>query len=146
MLAGPAQHTRSGVLEAWQHHVMCTIRCRAGFRGDPYLQTAGCYQLSLLFACSEYGSYATSSHSVEGVGMGICWAIRLGLFCRKQGVDGHHFWNCLFPPSFICGSSSFLVFFDRNREEEGREGRRVEGRGTEWAALSFFFLNGWLPG
>ena len=45
MLAGPAQHLRASILDAWRQRAAAKIRSRKGFRGGPLLDIPGPRQL-----------------------------------------------------------------------------------------------------
>ena len=45
MLAGPIQHFRSAILDAWRHRVSMSLCSRKGFRGGPFLDIFGTMQL-----------------------------------------------------------------------------------------------------
>ena len=45
MVAGPIQHFRSAILDAWRHRVSMDLCSRMGFRGGPFLDVSGTLQL-----------------------------------------------------------------------------------------------------
>ena len=45
MVAGPIQHFRAAVLDAWRHKVSVDLCSRKGFRGGPFLDISGTMQL-----------------------------------------------------------------------------------------------------
>ena len=45
MVAGPVQHFRSAILDAWRHKVSMDLCARKGFRGGPFLDVSGTLQL-----------------------------------------------------------------------------------------------------
>ena len=45
MVAGPIQHFRSAILDAWRHRVSLDLCSRKGFRGGPFLDISGTSQL-----------------------------------------------------------------------------------------------------
>ena len=45
MVAGPIQHFRSAILDAWRNKVAADLCCRQVFRGGPFLDVSGTLQL-----------------------------------------------------------------------------------------------------
>ena len=45
MVAGPVQHFRSAILDAWRHKVSMDLCVRKGFRDGPFLDVSGTLQL-----------------------------------------------------------------------------------------------------
>ena len=102
MMAGPIQHFRAAILEAWHFHVFSKLAERKGFRGAEFADFQGSLQL------------LTSSHLRERDKMLLrailCGSVRNGFllgkakkedvpcrFCGKRDGDGHLFWECTCP-------------------------------------------------
>ena len=103
ILAGPIQHFKTAILDAWRNKVTADLCGREGFRGGPLLDVFGSSQL------------LNSSHVRERdkallrhIMVGSVWnGMLLGRvrhqavpcrFCGAPDGDGHLFWECLFPP------------------------------------------------
>ena len=102
-LAGPVQHFRAAILDAWQNKVAADLCDRKGFRGGPLLDIRGSLQL------------LNSSH-VRDRDKGLLRCILVGgawngfllskvknhsvprRFCGGRDYDGHLFWDCTLPP------------------------------------------------
>ena len=102
-LAGPVQHFRAAIFDAWQNKVATDLCGRRGFRGGPLLDVRGSLQL------------LNSSH-VRDRDKGLLRCILVGgawngfllgkvrnhsiscRFCGAPDNDGHLFWECTFPP------------------------------------------------
>ena len=52
-LAGPIQHYRTAILDAWRNEVAADLCGRKGFRGGPLLDVHGSLQLLKFFSCSR---------------------------------------------------------------------------------------------
>ena len=102
-LAGPIQHFRSAVLDAWRNKVAVDLCGRKGFRGGPLLDIHGSLQLLNSSHVRERDKGLLRSVMVGGVWNGfLLGRIRnQAVPCRFCGVpdhDGHLFWECTFPP------------------------------------------------
>ena len=75
-MAGPIQHFRSAILDAWRNKVAADLCGRKGFRGGPSLDIRGSQQL------------LNSSRN----------QVLPSRFCGAPDHDGHLFWECTFPP------------------------------------------------
>ena len=102
-LAGPIQHFRSAVLDAWRNKVAVDLCGRKGFRGGPLLDIDGSLQLLNSSHVRERDKGLLRSVMVGGV-----WNVFLlgrvrnqtvpCRFCGAPDHDGHLFWECTFPP------------------------------------------------
>ena len=102
-LAGPLQHFKAAVLDAWRNKVAADLCGRAGFRGGLLLDVHGSLQLlnsshvrerdkallhSIMFwECLEWFSSLTGSSPGCSLSV-LLWA---------PDCDGHLFWECTFP-------------------------------------------------
>ena len=71
-LAGPIQHFRAAVLEAWRSKVAADLCVRKGFRWSPCLDVDGTLQLFN----SDHGKdirLCSEVSLVEEFGMAFCW-------------------------------------------------------------------------
>ena len=102
-LAGPVQHFRAAIFDAWRNKAAADLCGREGFRCGPLLDVQGSLQL------------LNSSH-VRDRDEGLLWSILVGgvwngfllskvrgrdvpcQFCGSPDGDGHLFWECTFPP------------------------------------------------
>ena len=94
-LAGPIQHFRVAILEAWRSEVSADLCATKGFRGSPWLDVHGALQLLNSDHVRERERQGTAKRCT-------CW---WGLlehvpcrFCGGADNDGHLFWECTFPP------------------------------------------------
>ena len=102
-LAGPVQHFRAAILDAWRCRVAAGLCGRAGFRSGPLLDFHGSLQLLNSSHVRERDKALLRSIMVGGV-----WNVfllgkvgRHPANCRFRGApdgDGHFFWECTFPP------------------------------------------------
>ena len=135
ILAGPVQHFRAAILDAWQNKAAADLCCREGFRCGPLLDIRSSLQL------------LNSSH-VRDRDEGLLRSILVGgvwnsfLLCRVKGQpvpcrfcgalenDGHLFLDCPFPPPVeICENPEF---HDLMREDK-----------AHWPRCLLW--HGWLP-
>ena len=89
-LAGPVQHFRSAVFNAWRDKVAAD-----GFRGDPLLDIFSCQgkrdkgRLRSVMVGGDWNGYLLGRVKGQPV---LC------RFCGAPDGDGHLFWKCTFPP------------------------------------------------
>ena len=77
-LAGPIQHFRNAISEAWRDKVSLDLCCRKGFRGGPLLDVQGSLQLLTSSHVRERDRALLRSIMVGGVWNGF-------LLCRVRG-------------------------------------------------------------
>ena len=118
-LAGPIQHFRAAILDAWRNKVAADLCRRKGFRGGPLLEIPGSLQVlnPSHVRDRDKGLSPSSSHVRErdkallrAIMVGGVWnGFLLGhvrgqpvpcRFCGAPDHDGHLFWECTFPPLF----------------------------------------------
>ena len=100
-LAGPIQHFRSAILDAWRNKVAADLCGRDFFRGGPLLDIHGSLQLLNSSHVRDRDKGLLRSVMVGGVWNGfLLGRIRHQVLpCRFCGApDGHLFWECTFPP------------------------------------------------
>ena len=102
-LAGPFQHFRAAILDAWRNKVAADLCCRQGFRGGPLLDVHGSLQLLNSSHFRERDKALLRSIMVGGVWNGLLLGrVRSQAvpcrFCGAPDNDGHLFWDCPFPP------------------------------------------------
>ena len=102
-LAGPIQHFRSAILDAWRNKVAADLCGRKGFRGGPLLDVHGSLQLLNSSHVRERDNGLLRSVMVGGVWNGFLISrIRNQVlpcrFCGAPDHDCHLFWECTFPP------------------------------------------------
>ena len=102
-LAGPVQHFKGAILEAWRDKVSSSLCRRKGFRGGPLLDVYGSLQLLTSSHVRERDKALLRSIMVGGVWNGfllgrVCSQIVPCRFCGAPDGDGHLFWECTFPP------------------------------------------------
>ena len=102
-LAGPVQHFKGAILEAWRDKVSSNLCCRKGFRGGPLLDVHGSLQLLNSSHVRERDKALLRSIMVGGVWNGfLLGRVRSQIvpcrFCGAPDDDGHLFWECTFPP------------------------------------------------
>ena len=71
-LAGPIQHFRSAILDAWRIKVAADLCARGGFRGGPLLDLPGSHQLLNSSHVRERDKALLHSIMVGGVWNGSC--------------------------------------------------------------------------
>ena len=102
-IAGPIQHFRSAILDAWRNKVAGDLCGRKGFRGGPLLDIHGSLQLLNSSHVRERDKGLLRSVMVGGVWNGfLLGRVRNQVvpcrFCGAPDHDGHLFWECTFPP------------------------------------------------
>ena len=102
-LAGPIQHFRAAILDAWRNKVAADLCCRQGFRGGPLLDVHGSLQLLNSSHVRERDKALLRSIMVGGVWNGLLLGRVRGQavpckFCGAPDNDGHLFSDCPFPP------------------------------------------------
>ena len=93
-LAGPIQHIKAAILDAWRNKVAADLCGREGFRGGPLLDVHGSSQLLNSSHVRKRDKALLRSVMVGGV-----W--KRPVPCRSCGApagDGHLFGECTFPP------------------------------------------------
>ena len=105
MMAGPIQHFRTAILDAWHFHVFSKLSERKGFRGVEFADLKGSLQLLNSTHLRDRDKMLLRAILCGGVWNGFL----LGKakkedipcrFCGKKDGDGHLFWECSFQPSF----------------------------------------------
>ena len=102
-LAGPLQHFKDALLDAWRNKVAADLCGREGFRGGPLLDAHGSLQLLTSSHVGERDKALLQSVMVGGVWNGfLLGRVRSQVvpcrFCGAPDGDGHLFWECTFPP------------------------------------------------
>ena len=102
-LAGPIQHFKSALLDAWRNKVAADLCGRKGFRGRPLLDIHGSLQLLNSSHVRERDKALLRNVMVGGVWNGLLLGRVRGQavpcrFCGALDNDGHLFWECTFPP------------------------------------------------
>ena len=127
MMAGPIQHFRSAILEAWQFHVFARLSERKVFRSVEFADLKSSLQLlnsthlrdrdkMLLRAnlCGRvWNGFLLGKAKKEDVPCRFCW---------KRDGDGHLFWECSCHPLQHVRDLpefSFLMSLDRIKENLG---------------------------
>ena len=136
-LAGPYQHFKAAIWEAWQAKVSFDLCRRQGFRGGPMLDIAGSLQLLHAPHVRERDKALLRSIMVGGVRVwnGFLLGHARGdivpcRFCGGFDGDGHLFWECSHPPLVqIRENPEFHDLIQRNK--------RTWPRCLHW--------HGWLP-
>ena len=132
-LAGPLQHFKAAILDAWRNKVAADLCDRKGFRGGPLQDIHGSLQLlnsSHVFGVSWLGVF----------GMASCWVgSRVSLFLVGsvvlRMVTVTFFWECTFPPLVEIRESP--EFHDLMREDKAHWPRCLLWHGwlpSPWAA------------
>ena len=103
-LAGPIQHFRSAVFDAWRNKVAADLCARKGFRGGPLLDIPGSHQLLNSSHFRERGKALLRSIMVCGVWNGFLLGKVGGevvpcRFCGGTDGDGHLFLGMSLPSS-----------------------------------------------
>ena len=98
-LAGPIQHFRSAILDAWRNKVAVDLCARKGFRGGPLFDLPGSHQLLNSSQVRERDKALLRSIMVGGVWNGFLLSKVRGeavpcRFCGGADGDGHLFWEC----------------------------------------------------
>ena len=102
-LAGPIQHFRAAILDAWRNRVAADLCRRKGFRGGSLLDIHGSLQLLISSHVRERDKALLRAIVVGGVWNGFLLGHVRGQpvpcrFCGAPDHDGHLFWECTFPP------------------------------------------------
>ena len=102
-VAGPIQHFKAAIIDAWRNKVAADLCGREGFRGGPLLDVHGSLQLLSSSHVRERDKALLRSIMVGGVSNGfflVKFVTRLCHvgFCGAPDGDGHLFWDCTFPP------------------------------------------------
>ena len=103
-LAGPLQHFKAALLDAWRNRVSADLCSRQGFRGGPLIDVHGSLQLLHSSHVRERDKALLRSIMVGGVWNGFFLLGRVRgrevpcRFCGARDNDGHLFWDCTFPP------------------------------------------------
>ena len=102
-LAGPLQHFKAALLDAWRNKVSADLCSRQGFRGGPLLDVHGSLQLLNSSHVRERDKALLRAIMVGGVWNGFLLSRVRGRdvpcrFCGAPDNDGHLFWDCTFPP------------------------------------------------
>ena len=102
-LAGPIQHFKAVILDAWRNKVAADLCGRRGFRGGPLQDVHGSLQLLTSSHVRERDKGLLRSVMVGGVWNGFLFGRVRGQpvpcrFCGAPDHDGQLFWECTFPP------------------------------------------------
>ena len=105
-LAGPYQHFKAAIWEAWKLKVSFDLCTRQGFRGGPLLDIAGSRQLLHAPHVRERDKALLRRIMVGGVWNGFLLGHARGEIvpCRFGGQadgDGHLFWECPHSPPWL---------------------------------------------
>ena len=102
-LAGPIQHFRAAIFDAWRNKAAADLCGREGFRCGPLLDIHGSLQLHNSSHVRDREKGLFRSILVGGVWNGFLQS-RVKRqpvpcrFCGSPDGDGHLFWECTFPP------------------------------------------------
>ena len=134
-LAGPIQHFRAALLDAWRNKVSADLCSRQGFRGGPLLDVHGSLQLLASSHVRERDKALLRAIMVGGVWNGFLLSRVRGRevpcrFCGAPDNDGHLFWDCTFPPLVEIRENP--EFHDLMREDK-----------SHWPRCLLW--HGWLP-
>ena len=136
MMAGPVQHFRSAIWQAWQHKVATDLCKRKGFRGGFGVDIYGSHQLHVSSHLRERDKMLLRAILSGGVWNGFLLGKvkKEGVPCRFCGApdnDGHLFWDCTFPPFVeLRNQPEFLPLVSKDR--------------SHWPRCLLW--HGWLPG
>ena len=102
-LAGPIQHFKAALLDAWSDKVTADLCGREGFRSGPLSDVFGSLQLLNSSHVRERDKALLRTIMVGGVWNGFLLGHVRGQavpcrFCGAPDNDGHLFWDCPFPP------------------------------------------------
>ena len=102
-LAGPLQHFKAALLDAWRNMVAADLCTRKEFRGGLLLDVHRSLQLLNSSHVGERDKALLRSIMVGGVRNGFLLGRVRGQavpcrFCGGADGDGHLFWECTFPP------------------------------------------------
>ena len=134
-LAGPIQHFKAAIIDAWRNKVAADLCGREGFRGGLLLDVHGSLQLLNSSHVRERDKALLRSFLVGGVRNGfLLGRVRHQVvpcrFCGAPDGDGHLFWECTFPPLVEIRENP--EFHDLVRMDEGH-----------WPRCLLW--HGWLP-
>ena len=134
-LAGPVQHFRAAILDAWQNKAAADLCGRKGFRGGPLLDIRGSLQLLNSSHVRDRDKGLLRCILVGGAWNGLLLSKVKGQpvpcrFCGGNDHDGHLFWECTFPPLVEIRENP--EFHDLMREEK-----------AHWPRCLLW--HGWLP-
>ena len=136
MMAGPIQHFRSAILDAWHFHVFSLLFERKGFRGVQFADLKGSLQLLTSTHLRDRDKMMLRAKLCGGVWNGFLLGKAKkedvpGRFCGKKDGDGHLFWECSFPPlQHVRDLPEFAFLMSLNR--------------SKWPRCLLW--HGWLPG
>ena len=135
-MAGPIQHFRSAIWQAWQSEVATELCIRKGFRGGFGVDIYGSHQLLVSSHLRERDKMLLRAILSGGFWNGFL----LGKvkkedapcrFCGAPDNDGHLFGDCTFPPFVeLRNNPEFLPLVRKDR--------------THWPRCLLW--HGWLPG
>ena len=102
-LAGPIQHFKAAILDAWRTKAAADLCGREGFREGPLLDIPGSLQLLNCSHVRERDKGLLRSILVRSVLNGFLLSRVKGepvpcRFCGSPDGDGHLFRECTFPP------------------------------------------------
>ena len=102
-LAGPVQHFKPAIIDAWRNKVSADLCSRQGFRGGPLLDVHGSLQLRNSSHVRERDKALLRAIMVGGGWNGFLFGRVRGRdvpcrFCGAPDNDGHLFWDCTFLP------------------------------------------------
>ena len=102
-MAGPIQHFRAAILDAWRNKAAADLCDREGFRCGPLVDIPGSLQLLNSSHVRDRDKGLLRSIMVGGVWNGFLLSRVKGQpvpcrFCGCPDNDGHLFWECTFPP------------------------------------------------
>ena len=134
-LAGPVQHFRAAILDAWQNKAAADLCGRKGFRGGPLLDIRGSLQLLNSSHVRDRDKGLLRCILVGGAWNGFLLSKVKGQpvpcrFCGAPENDGHLFGECTFPPLVEIRENP--EFHDLMREEK-----------AHWPRCLLW--HGWLP-
>ena len=134
-LAGPIQHFKTAILDAWRNKVAADLCGREGFRGGPLLDVHGSLQLLTSSHVRERDKALLRSIMVGRAWIGFLLSrVRHQVipcrFCGAPDNDGHLFWDCPFPPLVEIHENP--EFHDRTRMDK-----------AHWPRCLLW--HGWLP-
>ena len=103
MMAGPIQHFRTAILEAWHFHVFSKLSERKGFLGAEFADLKGSLQLLNSTHLRDRDKMLLRAILCGGVWNGFLLSKAKKedvpcRFCGKRDGDGHLFWECSFLP------------------------------------------------
>ena len=134
-LAGPIQHFRAAILDAWRDKVTTDLCGRKGFQGGPLFDVHGSLQLLNSSHVRERDKGLLRSVMLGGVWNGFFLGrarnqVLPCRFCSAPDNDGHLFWEC-----------SFLPLVEIRENPEFHDLMRLDK--THWPRCLYW--HGWLP-